>query len=71
MQSEINNSDMENVYYIADIFDDVNQTVFVDWCHISGDGNKIIADKMAEIIINDEHFRNGRDLSTFSTSSSP
>lgn len=36
----------EDVHDLTDAFNDQNSTVFIDWCHISGNGNEIIAKKM-------------------------
>jgi hypothetical protein len=36
----------EGIYFIADIFNDLSEPVFLDWSHTSMEGNKIVADKM-------------------------
>ncbi len=49
-----NKAFLENGYYvnnIADIFDDYSDTIFVDDCHKMPSGNKIVAERMAEDII--------------------
>ena len=40
----------ECIYYIADIFNDVNDPLYIDWTHIAPDGNKIIAKFMYKVI---------------------
>ncbi|MBS0286845.1 MAG: hypothetical protein JSR17_06080 [Proteobacteria bacterium] len=37
-------------YYIADAFDNVNQPIFFDFCHVGPKGNEIVAAKMAQVI---------------------
>ncbi len=35
---------------ISNIFDDYNETMFIDWCHLGENGNEIVANKIGEII---------------------
>ena len=46
-----NNSD--NFYDISDIFEDINDSVYVDFCHISEEGNEMIADRIVNVIKED------------------
>ncbi len=36
----------EKVFYIGDIFDDLGRPVYIDWCHISPDANRMVAQAM-------------------------
>ncbi len=41
-------ANMANFHNISDIFDRHSETIFIDFCHVVEDGNKIIAERMAE-----------------------
>lgn len=36
----------DGIYFLADLFNDVEEPVFLDWSHTSMEGNKIVADKI-------------------------
>ena len=38
---------------ISNIFDNHNETVFIDWAHLGENGNEIVANEIGEIIIKD------------------
>jgi lysophospholipase L1-like esterase len=40
------NRENEGIYFIADMFNDVSEPVFLDWSHTSMEGNKMVADKV-------------------------
>jgi hypothetical protein len=40
------NRQNEGVYFIADMFNDVPEPVFLDWSHTSMEGNKMVAGKI-------------------------
>jgi hypothetical protein len=37
-------------YDMTNTFDQTNQTLFLDWCHITMTGNELVARKMFEAI---------------------
>jgi phospholipase/lecithinase/hemolysin len=39
-----------NLHYIADIFNNTPDLVFIDSAHLTPEGNKLVAEKMADII---------------------
>lgn len=43
----------DNIFFLGDIFEDTNEPIYIDWCHIGPDGNKIIARKIYKEIINE------------------
>ena len=45
------NREDERVYFLGDIFNTHPNPVFIDWCHITPDANRIIAQEMAEMIL--------------------
>ena len=42
---------IESFYDLTDIFNDYNETIFVDYVHVSVKGNEIIAENVAEILV--------------------
>jgi hypothetical protein len=40
------NREHEGVYFLGNIFDEVDESIYVDWCHIGPNGNKIVAKEM-------------------------
>ncbi len=42
----------ENIFFIANIFDEVNEPIYIDWIHFSPSGNEIVAGKIYELIKN-------------------
>jgi lysophospholipase L1-like esterase len=40
----------ENLYYIADVFDTVEDPVYIDYHHLTSQGNQIVAGRMIEVI---------------------
>jgi lysophospholipase L1-like esterase len=40
----------EKIFFIGNIFDDVERPIYFDWCHIGPGGNRLIADKMMFLI---------------------
>lgn len=38
---------------ISNIFDNHNETVFIDWCHLGENGNEIVANKIGKTILED------------------
>ena len=42
---EIKSNDLKD---LSDIFDEYNNTIFLDWAHITEDGNKIIAEEIGK-----------------------
>ena len=44
---------LKNFYDLTSIFDDTDQSVFIDECHVTPQGNQIIAEKLVEILKSD------------------
>lgn len=44
--------DSDEVKDLTDIFNDKQNTIFIDWVHISEEGNSIIAKKISKDVIN-------------------
>lgn len=42
----------DNFYYIADIFDNVNEPIFFDFCHVGPKGNAIVAENIYKMAFN-------------------
>lgn len=40
----------ENIFFLGDIFNQVNAPIYIDWCHISPSGNSVIANRILEKI---------------------
>jgi hypothetical protein len=40
----------EKIFFIGNIFDDVERPIFFDWCHVGPSGNRLIADKIMFLI---------------------
>ena len=40
----------ERIFFIGNIFDDVERPLYFDWCHVGPSGNRLIADKMIFLI---------------------
>jgi lysophospholipase L1-like esterase len=40
----------EKIFFIGNIFDDVERPIYFDWCHVGPGGNRLIADKMMFLI---------------------
>jgi hypothetical protein len=38
--------ELDGIYFLADLFNDVEEPVFLDWSHTSMEGNKIVAGKI-------------------------
>lgn len=62
VHSRINHSNHSDIYYIADIFNNNKNTIFIDNCHISEEGNKKVADEIAKEIIEDVKERSKEKL---------
>ncbi len=51
IRSKITLSNATNIYYIGDVFDGTNATIYMDAVHTSEDGNRIIANRIAYYLI--------------------
>jgi lysophospholipase L1-like esterase len=40
----------ENIYFIGQLFDKVKEPMYLDWCHVGGNGNQIVANEIYERI---------------------
>jgi len=40
------NREDENIYFFGDIFSDVGKPIYIDWCHLGPEGNKIVVEKI-------------------------
>ena len=40
------NREHEGVFFLGNIFDEVDESIYIDWCHIGPNGNKIVAKEM-------------------------
>ncbi len=49
-KEKFSNREKEKIFFLGNIFDDVEQPIYFDWCHISPEGNRLIAEKMMSII---------------------
>lgn len=38
------------IFFIGNVFDDVERPLYFDWCHVGPEGNRLIADKMISLI---------------------
>lgn len=47
------NLNIPNFYNLSHIFDNKNETAFIDWCHIGEKQNQIVADKIFSLIKNE------------------
>jgi lysophospholipase L1-like esterase len=47
----------ENLYYMAKIFDENEPLVWIDYAHVTPEGNRLIAQKMAQLIMDRNHDR--------------
>ena len=61
MHLRTNQSSVYNLYYISNVFDNCNNTIFIDWCHTSDIGNKIVADEITKVIANDNRLKNAKE----------
>ena len=46
----LSNSSLHHFYDISNIFDDTQETVYSDYCHLSEEGDEKVADKLSEIV---------------------
>ena len=49
-KAAFSNRQKENVFFIGDIFNSVQEGIYIDWCHIGPNGNRIVADTMYQNI---------------------
>ncbi len=40
----------ENIFFLGNVFDEVDEPIYIDWHHVGPNGNKIIAKKMSGFI---------------------
>lgn len=45
-KSAFTGRDSEKIFFLGDIFNQVNEPLYIDWCHIGPNGNKIIAQQI-------------------------
>ena len=45
------NREKERVYFMGDIFNESNKTIYIDYCHISPEGNEIISEFIYKSIV--------------------
>ena len=43
-------SERDRLFYIADLFDDIKEDIWYDTCHLPGEGNRIVAARMSQIL---------------------
>ncbi len=41
---------LPHLFYIADVFDNRSDTIYIDWAHVSAEGNRLVATRMYEIL---------------------
>jgi lysophospholipase L1-like esterase len=47
---KFSNREEENIFFIGNVFDDVERPLYFDWCHVGPEGNRLIVDKMISLI---------------------
>jgi lysophospholipase L1-like esterase len=40
----------EKIFFLGNVFDDVERPIYFDWCHVGPEGNRLIAEKMVFLI---------------------
>jgi len=45
-KDRFSNRENDNIYFIANLFDEVEEPVYIDWIHVGPDGNERIAKEM-------------------------
>ena len=40
----------DNVFDMGNVFENTTQAVYLDWAHLSGEGNRLVAEKMSGIL---------------------
>jgi lysophospholipase L1-like esterase len=43
-------SEKEGIYFIGNVFDEIEHPLYWDWCHVGPEGNRLIANKIIELI---------------------
>lgn len=51
-KSAFSGREKEHIFFIGDIFNKTEKGLYIDWCHIGPDGNRIVADTMFQKIKN-------------------
>ena len=49
-KKRLSTRESENIFFVGDIFNQVPGPLYIDWCHVSPSGNKIIANQICESI---------------------
>ena len=45
---------LKHIYFLGNVLDDIPQPLYVDSCHLSPEGNEIIAHELSKILIASE-----------------
>lgn len=49
-KSKFSARENENIFFLGDIFNQVNIPMYIDWCHIGPNGNEVVANRIFEKI---------------------
>jgi len=44
-KQKFSNREDENIYFLGDVFNDSNELIYMDWCHLLPMGNDIITNE--------------------------
>jgi hypothetical protein len=49
-RARLSGRDDEGIYFLGDVFDEIDDPIYIDWMHIGPNGNEIIARSMFEYL---------------------
>ncbi len=49
-KSTFSNRENEQIFFLGDIFNQIKEPIYIDWCHVGHNGNEIIARRMFDNI---------------------
>ncbi|MDT7041538.1 SGNH/GDSL hydrolase family protein [Candidatus Nitronereus thalassa] len=49
-KARLSDKEDENIYFLGNMFDDVAEPIYIDWCHVGPKGNEIVAKEIGQRI---------------------